>query len=258
MKEIKLYNGSICKIDDITDDSIIVIGHIFNHQKFLLDFEPLYCQTVYKYQGSTIKEKFTIHEVSSMTKRELYTSLSRGKSLNQISFKYDAKTFVNRDTASSTEQKVKVNNDIDEKYQAGKIYKITFNNHIYIGSTCRSLKERFEEHLKATSSRAGSLFIETLKKNKMIAKIELIQLYPCASQQQLVAEEEIYINDALVSKFVCLNTMMTKKKSKVKNTEINMDRIELINLGEKEIKIVEEINNNLFRMRYTDKDGNKI
>ena len=91
------------------------------------------------------------------------------------------------------------------------------------------MEERFEEHLKATS-KSGSLFIETLKQNKLIAKIELIKLYPCASQQQLVAEEEIYINDALVSKFVCLNTMMTKKKSKVKNTEINMYRIELINL----------------------------
>jgi len=258
MKDIKLYNGSICKIDDITDDTIVVNGHIFNHQKFLSDFEPLYCQTVYKYQGSTIKDKFTIHEVSAMTKRELYTSLSRGKSLTDVSFKYDAKTFINRDTTTSTEQKVIVSNDIDEKYQDGKIYKITFMNHIYIGSTYRSLEERFEEHLKATSSRAGSLFIETLKQNKAIAKIELIKLYPCASQKQLVAEEEIYINDALgMSKYVCLNTMMTKKKNKVKNTEINMDRIELINLGEKEIQIVENTKNSLFRMRYTDEDGNK-
>ena len=176
--------------------------------------------------------------------------------MTNVSFKYDAKTFVNRDTTTSTEQKVKINNDIDEKYQDGKIYKITFNNHIYIGSTYRSLEERFEEHLKATA-KSGSLFIQTLKQNKMAAKIELIKSYPCTSQKQLVAQEEIHIEMALASGFICLNTMMTKTKTKVKNTEINMDRIELINLGEKEIKIVEESNNNLFRMRYTDKDGNK-
>jgi hypothetical protein len=52
---------------------------------------------------------------------------------------------------------------IDDKYKNGKIYKITFDNNIYIGSTYRTLDERFDEHKKASR---GSLFVETLKKNK--------------------------------------------------------------------------------------------
>ena len=256
MKELKLYNGSLCKIDDVTDDNINVGGVIFDFEHFLINFEPLYCQTIYKYQGSTITDKYTIHEVKGMTKRELYTSLSRGKSLSNISFDYNDKQFLNRDTNQPTEQKIKVNNEIDVKYENGKIYKITFDDFIYIGSTHRSLTERFDEHLKA-SIKNGSLFINTLKLNRRKAKIELIKLFPCASQKALVAEEEIHINEALTSGLNCLNTMMTKKVNKVKNSEIKMNRLELVNLEKEVANIIEDTANKVFRMRYTNEDGKK-
>jgi hypothetical protein len=63
-----------------------------------------------------------------MTKRELYTSLSRGKRTSDVNFQFTDKTFVNSDVTKPIKKSIKVNNEIDEKYEDGKIYKITFNN----------------------------------------------------------------------------------------------------------------------------------
>ena len=51
-----------------------------------------------------------------MTKRELYTSLSRGVSLNKVHFNYINKPFINLDSSKPIELKVRVQNDIDKKY----------------------------------------------------------------------------------------------------------------------------------------------
>ena len=72
-KDIKLYNGTICSLDDIQDDKLIVNGNSYDASVFLNTFEPNFCQTIYKYQGATISESYTIHELNIMTKRELYT-----------------------------------------------------------------------------------------------------------------------------------------------------------------------------------------
>ena len=106
-----------------------------------------------------------------MTKRELYTSLSRATKLEDINFNYIPKMFQNQDVINNVELKMRTSNDIDEKYETSKIYKITFDNYIYIGSTYRELEERFKEHKQA---KKGSLFIQKLIENKEKACIELI------------------------------------------------------------------------------------
>jgi hypothetical protein len=253
MKNEKIYNGTICKISDIHDDKIIVNNLIFDVDVFSKKFEPAFCQTVYKYQGSTIKQNFTIYELDMMTKREFYTSLSRGIKQDMISYNYNQKKFINSDVSKSVELKVKVSNDIDDKYKNGKIYKITFDDNIYIGSTHRTLDERFDEHKKASR---GSLFVETLKKNKDRAIITLIKKFPCKSQKELMNEEEIYIHQALEDKsYICLNTMMTKKKSKIRDTEIEIDRLDKVE--DDKYHIVEYANKNIYRFQYKDSNGRK-
>ena len=60
----------------------------------LKDFTPAYCNTCYRYQGSTIEEEYNIHETTwRMSYNEIYTSLSRGRSLDKIHFDYTARTF---------------------------------------------------------------------------------------------------------------------------------------------------------------------
>jgi Uri superfamily endonuclease len=256
MKKFNMFNGTITKIEDINDDTITTNGLIFTINDFVKKFEPLFAQTIYKYQGSTINEPYCIHELDIMTKRELYTSLSRGKTIDNIHFDFSYDKYTNPDTSRPNEKRIKVVNDSDDKFKNGKIYKITFSEYQYIGSTYRTLAERFDDHITATDKK-GSDFIEHLRQYKDTAKIELIKNYPCNNLNELVQEEQIYIHQALEDDTkICLNTMMTKTKSKVKNTEVKMERLEIINIMKKdEINIIEYAHKQMYRFKTKDKDG---
>ena len=256
----KLINGSICKLTRLEDNYVIVDDSFkMDVATFISKFEPNYCQTIYKYQGSTINDAYNIHELHYLTKRELYTAMSRAKRLSDVNFKYTSRKFINEDCSASHELIIKINNDIDEKYINGKIYKITFNNDIYIGSTIQTLEERKAGHFASKKpDRKNNLFIETLENFKDIAKIELIKLYPCNCLNQLVAEEmrilDEYINDG---EFNVLNTIGNRKKKGVKDTEIVQTRLEAINIVKSQYEIVENFKKNILRIQ-TIIDGKKI
>jgi len=216
LKNIKLYNGSICKITDINEnENKIVINneYEFDYQNFFNSFEPSFCQTIYKYQGATIIKPYTIHELNIMTKRELYTSLSRGKTINNISFNYTDREFINtNEKIIELNNKVFSDDDIDKKYKEGKIYKITFNNsnNIYIGSTTQELKDRLSEHINLSKQSTECKFINHLKNNIQNVNIELIKKYPCKNQKELEKEENLFIQEFLNNKnYICLNTKWT-------------------------------------------------
>ena len=89
------------------------------------------------------------------------------------------------------------------KYQNGKIYKIVDvgYNKCYIGSTCEALSQRMARHrgkytayLKsgADHTRSFSLFDEFGVEN---CKIEMIELYPCISKEELRKREGFYIQN---------------------------------------------------------------
>jgi len=181
-----------------------------------------------------------------MTKRELYTSMSRGKKLSDVNFTYSEKQFVNEDVCKGHQIAIKIDNEIDEKYMNGKIYKIRFDNDIYIGSTIKEIKERFDEH---QSAKKGSDFIEALKKSKT-AKIELVKLYPCVSKNELVAEELKILDEYIASgEFRVLNTIGNRKKAVI-NSEVNIERLEKINLEEiSEYHYVENVKTNIIRLQ---------
>lgn len=97
---------------------------------------------------------------------------------------------------------------IYKNYNRGNIYKIYFNDIIYIGSTVFTLEKRFKEHL-----RDYKIYIlsEGLKKRISIFpyfkkygidnfKIELIKEYNICDRNELYAYEQLYIN-----KIKCIN-----------------------------------------------------
>ena len=100
-------------------------------------------------------------------------------------------------------------------YQKGKIYKITTqqNDKIYIGSTCKSLTNRFADHkckynlwLRDNNKKSTTAF-ELLKYSD--CKIELMEDYPCESCKQLTNREGYYIKlhrDAIVNKQILTRT----------------------------------------------------
>ncbi len=97
------------------------------------------------------------------------------------------------------------------KYEKGKIYKIVDRgyNLCYYGSTCQELSNRMAGHrsdyaihtrTKAPTSTAMMIFDEYGVEN---CKIELVELYPCASKAELAAKEGEYImNNPCVNKNV--------------------------------------------------------
>jgi hypothetical protein len=97
------------------------------------------------------------------------------------------------------------------KYEKGKIYKIVDRgyNLCYYGSTCQELSNRMAGHrsdyaiharTKAPMSTAMQIFEEYGVEN---CKIELVELYPCASKAELNAKEGEYIkNNPCVNKCV--------------------------------------------------------
>lgn len=83
-----------------------------------------------------------------------------------------------------------------EKYQKGKIYKITSTQltKCYVGSTVSPLSIRFSQHkhryLKGTENPSAT---ELMKYDD--AKIELVEDYPCGSKKELFAREGHWIKE---------------------------------------------------------------
>ena len=89
----------------------------------------------------------------------------------------------------------------------------------------------------------------SLKKSKT-AKIELVKLYPCVSKNELVAEELKILDEYIASgEFRVLNTIGNRKKAVI-NSEVNIERLEKINLEEiSEYHIVENVKTNIMRLQ---------
>ena len=105
-------------------------------------------------------------------------------------------------------------------YQNGKIYKITANineddGDIYIGSTTQSLSKRMAAHRNnykrwknaKTENKTSSILIFE-KYTVENCRIELVELFPCETKEQLYAREGFYIkNKQCVNKIVPLRTV---------------------------------------------------
>jgi hypothetical protein len=97
-------------------------------------------------------------------------------------------------------------------YQNGQIYSIRSNTRpdlIYVGSTCRRLSERFGKHKVSTNTTTSKQIIEIGD-----AYIELIEIYPCNSKQELNRREgELIRSMNCVNKLVAGRTIEEYRQS---------------------------------------------
>ena len=105
------------------------------------------------------------------------------------------------------------------KYENGKIYKITSKqtDDVYIGSTCRTLYDRLYMHKyeKCTMSR------EIMKYDDAI--IELIELYPRETKEELLWRERYWIENM---KCVNIRLPIITNEETVNMKKINKQKIE--------------------------------
>jgi hypothetical protein len=146
-----VFNSRFYYIHSILNDRVTlsetIDGKPFTGKKGIYyfnvkDIDPAYCVTCYKYQGDTIETDYNIYELNKMSFNELYTSLSRGRTLDKIHFKYTNKVF----------------NSVSEPIESTTLFPVTLNkgeiyecyneqdNLYYIGYTTTSTEQRFKEH----------------------------------------------------------------------------------------------------------------
>lgn len=98
-----------------------------------------------------------------------------------------------------------VNDNLNNKYQNGKIYKlICEDGYYYIGSTIQKLYCRLNHHKYASKTGTSTLYkyINSIGCDKV--KIELIEKYPCINKQELTIREQYHINNS-INDLLCLN-----------------------------------------------------
>ena len=107
---------------------------------------------------------------------------------------------------------------MENKYQNAKIYQITDNAYTkcYIGSTTVSLSKRMTKHREMykrfldgkcrKQMSSSDLFEEFGVKN---CKIELLEMFPCASKAELLKREGYFIR-----KFPCVNRVIAGRSKK--------------------------------------------
>ena len=96
-------------------------------------------------------------------------------------------------------------------YSQGKIYKITWDNEFYIGSTVMSLKKRLWHHKNTISG--------CIDKQGKDIKITLIEAYPCDTSQQLRMREQYWIerNPGHYNKYKAYQSREDRVKYKSEN-----------------------------------------
>ena len=82
LKEHGIYNMMEFQIMNIDNSKFLINNIWFNKEEFISSFIPGFCNTVYKFQGSNIDQKYAIHDTERMCKKQLYTALSRTRALN--------------------------------------------------------------------------------------------------------------------------------------------------------------------------------
>lgn len=123
----------------------------------------------------------------------------------------------------------------------GNIYKITYNDIIYVGSTMKCIHERFNGHIIGFSCYKDN-YTTTLKPyfekygvNKF--KVSLIKQYEVVDRKQLLAWEQLWIN-----KLKCINKaspipfLLKRHRRKIYNRKYRKRHLERIREDDRQRK----------------------
>ena len=108
-------------------------------------------------------------------------------------------------------------------YTKSKIYKLIIRNSnlIYIGSTIQTLHKRLAEHKKNRNNKKyASYKLYDLEDDECKVKIILIKNFSCNNKQELLKEEDLFIqNIECINKYRAYLTNEEKKDLKNKNAK---------------------------------------
>ena len=174
---------------DLTGETTKVSVLSFKHK-----FDLAYCITIHRSQGSTLEGEYNIYDINSLTFELMYVAMSRCKSIENVHFNYSSRHFEKQVyTDDSILRKGVYADNFGEKYENGKIYKISVDSKIvYIGqTTAEKIETRLKQHIQDTYTLNDKFhnFIKSLD-DKSLLQIELIKAYPCRSLFELLAEEQ--------------------------------------------------------------------
>jgi hypothetical protein len=167
-KDIKVYTGQMFSLTGMTAE-VATLTHVTTGattevpMKLLNDrakFAPCYACSAIKAQGSTITHPYNILDIRLMTKRMMYTALSRGQRLSDVCFDWTSvagRVFVDKpiltgptvlrlgDAHAPTRGCGDAN-----KYADTKVYHILHGLDVkYVGQTVQSLEDRWAGHCGA-------------------------------------------------------------------------------------------------------------
>ncbi len=129
----KFTNSQELIVESWNDEKILLRNSknilIELEMKYTASFKPRYAMTVYKSQGSTFSEKFSIYEHKSMKSSMLYVAMTRARNKEQVNF-----------------CEIK-----DYQPHTGHIYCYEYQGKYYIGST-KDLNKRKQEHKNGTKA----------------------------------------------------------------------------------------------------------
>ena len=111
--------------------------------------------------------------------------------------------------------------EVNNKYSKGKIYKIickTDHDLIYIGSTIKTLKQRWYQHKYNAKKCPESYFYKTVDNDWDNFEIILIEKYPCGSKNELEKKERFFI-DKIGIRNLLNTTIPTRTGKEYINTE---------------------------------------
>ena len=164
-RKYEIYNSQKYHIKSINNEFVILKEKEdkINIAEFIKIFSYGFCDSCFRYQGDTVNVDYNIYDVAIMSRNELYTSLSRCTDINNVHFQYTNKQF---EQTKPTINTVLLNENNVLKIKTGYIYKIEFTSkNVYIGSTTRSIEQRFKEHKERPVSKQMKLLFENEQAN---------------------------------------------------------------------------------------------
>jgi hypothetical protein len=172
LKTLKIMNGQRFRIQSVTKQFVILKDEENKYQVPPADFSKKgnftdgFCDSVFRYQGRTVREPYNIYDVKRMSLQDFYVVLSRFTTVDHIFFEargLEDHVFV-RQTPPALGQLLKV---IVQPY---RIYKITSVDE-------KTLQKRFKEHLdKPTSVEMARWMPLSEKKIELIEEITYMSL----------------------------------------------------------------------------------
>lgn len=242
LKQHEMWNSETYALEEVRGDGCVINGKTFSKADVCKSFLPAYCSTVIRYQGDCIDSHYNILDVNKMSANELYTALSRTTKGEYIHLDKSQlrKWYWFHDY--SREKNIVYKPIKGGKYGESKIYEVSVDGKLYIGSTTKEkVEERLAEHLADEHSPLYGL-------NHAVIK-EVVQVL-CFSRAELEEVERRYVEE-YVAKYgahLMLNTNLMPVVKEAKEPRLIFKKEE--GQENKRFSIVDDEKQSCFRIQW--------